>query len=323
MKALAAILACLGCVIAAEGQPLKLINTVPLPGVAGRFDHFSIDVEGQRLFVAALGNNTLEAIDLKKLTRITSITGLHKPTGVLYLAGKLYIANGDDGTFRVFDGETLVSGGKLGPLDDADNVRFDAKAQRIYVGYGGGALGVTDATAAKLLDRIELKGHPESFQIERDGPRVFVNIPDAKMIAVVDREKRAVVAQWPMETFQANYPMAFDEASHRLFVGCRRPARLVVFDTAAGKPVADLEISGDTDDLFFDAKRQCLYISCGEGFIDVIQRRNGDRYERVARIATRAGARTSFFSPDLDQLYLAVPQRDGREAELRVYQTGP
>lgn len=315
-------LACATSLVAADSGTLRLAQTVPMQGVSGRFDHFAIDATGKRLFVAALGNNTAEAIDVARFARLPSIRDLRKPTGVAYLSdlGKLAIANGDDGTLRFFDGKTLAPAAQLAALDDADNVRFDASAQRLYVGFGDGALGIIDAPAGKLLGRIEFKGHPESFQLERSGPRIFVNVPDTNTITVLDREKRAVVAQWPMEKFRANFPMALDEGSHRLFVGCRRPARLVILDTTSGHPLADLEISGDTDDLFFDAKRQRIYVSCGEGFLDVIQRRDGDRYERIERIATRNGARTSFFSPELDQLYLAVPQRLGQDAELRVFQ---
>ena len=321
VRFIAAMAVMTGCISAADSSALRLERTVPLPNVSGRFDHFAIDPTGNRLFVAALGNNTVEVIDLATFARTGTLRDQRKPCGVLYLADSrtLYVANGDDGTLRVYDAQTLAPSRQLDALDDADNVRFDAAAHLIYVGFGDGALGVTDSTGGRLLTRIELKGHPESFQLERAGPRIFVNVPDAKMIAVVDREKRAVVGQWPLQTYQANFPMGLAEDGRRLFVGCRRPARLVVFDTAAGKPVTDLEISGDTDDLFFDAKRQRLYVSCGEGFIDVVQRRAGDRYERTERVATRAGARTCFFSPELDQLYLAVPQRAGQDAEIRIY----
>jgi hypothetical protein len=147
-----------------------------------------------------------------------------------------------------------------------------------------------------------------------------VNVPDAKQIAVIDREQRAVIARWPMEKFRANFPMALDETGRRLFIGCRQPPRLVVFNTGSGTPAADLEISGDTDDLFFDARRNRLYVSCGEGFLDVIQRHDGDRYERITREPTRAGARTCFYSAELDRLFLAAPQRADRVAELRIYQ---
>jgi DNA-binding beta-propeller fold protein YncE len=302
---------------------LQLVATVPLPNVSGRFDHFACDVVGKRLFVAALGNNTVEVIDVEKFARLHTIRNLGKPTGVLYLsdADKLYVANGDDGTLRVFDGKTFIPEGSLEALPDADNVRFDSKARRIYVGFGDGAFGITDADAKKVLGRIQLKAHPESFQLERSGARIFVNLPDAKSIAVVDRNEGSVIAQWPMQKFQANFPMALDGANRRLFVGCRRPARLVVFDIGSGPtPMADLEISGDTDDLFFDGKRQRLYVSCGEGFVDVIQCRDGNRFERTEHIPARSGARTSFFSAELDRLYVAIPQRGAQDAELRVYQ---
>jgi DNA-binding beta-propeller fold protein YncE len=307
---------------AAEPPALKLIKTIPLPGVHGRFDHFAIDAKSQRLFVAALGNNTLEVIDLAAGKRIRSITGLRKPTGVLYLAGGNQIggANGDDGTFKLFDGVSYAVSKTLGSLDDADNVRFDAKTKLIYVGYADGALAVIDPVTMKRTGNVKLAAHPESFQLEANGTRIFVNVPDAKQIAVIERDKQTVIATWPMTEFRANFPMALDEANHRLFVGCRQPARLVVFDTISGNPVANITISDDTDDLFYDAARKRVYLSCGEGFLDVIQCGIGDRYERVSRLATRGGARTCFFSPELDQLYLAVPQRDGQDAEVRIYQ---
>jgi DNA-binding beta-propeller fold protein YncE len=307
---------------AADTAPLRLAQTIPLPGVKGRFDHFAGDPAGHKLIVAALGNNTGEVLDVAAFKRLHTIAGLQKPQGALILSEprRCYFANGGDGTLRAFADASYAPASQLGGLDDADNVRFDAAAKLIYVGYGAGALAVTDPVANRLLRTIPLPAHPESFQLEPNGPRIFVNVPDKQEVAVVDRGQGKVVARWPMGKWQANFPMALDPAGQRLFVGCRSPARLVVLDTAQGTPVADLEISGDTDDLFFDAKRQRLYISCGEGFIDVIQRRDPDHYARVTRIVTRAGARTSFFSPELDQLFLAVPERGGHEAELRVYQ---
>jgi hypothetical protein len=307
---------------AADAEPLRLTHSIPLPGVKGRFDHFACDQAARRLIIAALGNDTGEVLDVSEFKRLHSVTGLRKPTGALVLPAlhRFYFANGGDGTFRAFDAASFAPASQVGGLDDADNVRFDAAAKLIYVGYGEGALGIIDPATSKLLHSIPLAAHPESFQLETHGSRVFVNVPDRRHIAVVEREQRRVTATWPMEKWQSNFPMALDEQSHRLFVGCRKPARLVVFDTTSGAPVADLEISGDTDDLFVDARRQRLYASCGEGFLDVIQRRNGDHYERAARIPTSAGARTCFFSPELDRLFLAVPQRSGLEAELRVYQ---
>ncbi len=311
-----------GIGLSAESELLRLAQTIPLPGVKGRFDHFACDAATGRVVVAALANDTGEVIDVTRAKRLHTIAGLHKPTGALMLEGRICFANGDDGSFRGYDAVSFAEVAKLEGLDDADNVRFDRAAKVLYVGYGEGALAAVNPEGNRLLHTISLAAHPESFQLETRGPRIFVNVPGKKQIAVVDRAKRAVVDTWPMTRWQANFPMALDEQSQRLFVGCRDPARLVILDSAAGNPIADLEISGDTDDLFFDAKRQRIYVSCGQGFLDVIQRRGGDAYERVARVPTRAGARTSYFSGELDRLVLAVPERGEFPAEIRVYQPG-
>jgi DNA-binding beta-propeller fold protein YncE len=324
MKLLASLLLCSAalCACAQEPTTLKLTKTIPLPGVQGRFDHFAIDTKRQRLFVAALGHNTLEVVDIAAGKHLKSIAGLHKPTGVLYLAepNQIAIANGEDGTFKLFDGASYALAKALGSLDDADNVRFDPEVKLVYVGYGEGALAVIDAATMKQTGSIKLAAHPESFQLEQQSRHIFVNVPDVKQIAVVDRDKKSVTSTWPMTEFKANFPMALDEVNHRLFIGCRQPARLVVFDTTTGSPVTNLPISGDTDDLFYDAKLKRIYISCGEGLVDVIEQRDADRYQLRERITTRAGARTSFFSADLNEFYLAVPSREKQESEIRVYQ---
>jgi DNA-binding beta-propeller fold protein YncE len=309
-------------VCAQETSSLKLTKRVVLPGVKGRFDHFAIDTNGHRLFIAALGNNTLEIVDTAAGSRVKSITGLHKPTGVAYLAeqNQIVVANGEDGTLKVFNGTSFALLKSIGSLDDADNVRFDPKSKSIYVGYGDGALAIIDAVTMRQTGSVKLAGHPESFQLETKDNRIFVNVPETKQIAVVDREKQTVVATWPMKETHGNFPMALDEANKRLFVGCRSPAKLVVFDTTSQKPVASLAIPDDTDDLFYDAALKRIYVSCGEGFIDVIDQMAPDQYKVRERISTRGGARTSFFSSELKQLYVAVPQR-GDQAAIWIYRT--
>ena len=310
------------CARAQEPVTLRLTKTIPLPGVKGRFDHFAIDAAGNRLFVAALGNNTLEVVDLAAGRRIRSLSGMSKPTGVLYLSApdQVIVANGDDGSLKLLSGVDLRVRQNLTTLADADNVRFDPQTKLAWLGYGEGALAIIDTAAAKLVGNVKLPAHPESFQLEKSGGRIFINVPEAKQIAVIDREKRVVTDTWPMERFQANFPVALDEANGRLFVGRRQPARLVVLDAATGNSVADLAISGDIDDLFYDAKRKRLYLSCGEGFVDVVEKHDADTYLKRERIPTRAGARTSFFSADLNEFYLAVPLNGEREAEIRVFQ---
>jgi YVTN family beta-propeller protein len=306
---------------AEDGGTLKLTCIIPLPGVNGRFDHFAVDTNTHQLFVAALGNNTVEVIDTATARRVHTIAGQHKPTGIAFVptTGRVFVANGDDDTLKVYESQAYTLVKSISGLPDADNVRYDQKANLLYIGYGDGALAVIDPAKLQTVATIKLEAHPESFQLEQNGPRIFVNLPNAKQVAVIDRDRRAVITTWPLKNFQANFPMALDETNHRLLVACRKPARLVVLDTSTGKPVADLGISGDTDDLFYDAARKLIYISCGEGFVDVVIQEDANRYKLLERIATRAGARTSFFSGALKQLFVAVPVRAAQDAELRVF----
>src|SRR5262249_50786112 len=242
---------------AQTAQPLHLEKKIELPDVQGRIDHMSLDIKGQRLFVAALGNNTVEVVDLKAGKRVNTISGLKEPQGVLYVpaANRLYIANGGDGTVRVLDGTSLKQLQTLEYGDDADNLRYDSGKQHIYVGFGGGGLGEFDSEGRKVAE-IKLDAHPESFQLEKNGRRIYVNLPKSLKIAVIDRQKRAVVSTWRTGSSLANYPMALDEADHRLFVVTRYPARLLVFNTETGKILQSLSAVGDCDDVFYDQSRK-------------------------------------------------------------------
>jgi hypothetical protein len=307
--------------LAKDSAPLTLERSIALPGVEGRFDHAATDPATHRLFVAALANNTLEVVDVAAGKRLHSIGGLKKPTGVLFLADAnlLVVANGDDGTCRFYDGTSYAERGRVTGVGDADTLRFDAQAKRIYLGYGEGALGVIDPAQMKLTASIPLATHPESFQLEERGPRIFVNLPDATHIAVVDRTAGTVVATWRVDDACANFPMALAEAQHRLFIGCRQPARLLAFDTVSGKRVAETPMSGDVDDLFFDATASRLLASCGAGFIDIFRFTAPATLERTYRLASASGARTAFFSPTPGMFALAVPHRGTQGAEIRLY----
>ena len=308
--------------LAQQKPPLHLVTTIPLPNVEGRIDHLAVDRQNQRLFLAALGNNTLEVIDLKAGKVIHSIKGLHEPQGVAYVpeANAVYVANGGDGNCEAFAATSLASLRSVKFSGDADNLRYDAATKLLYVGYTDGAMGIFEALTGKIVGNIKLPAHPEAFSLETSGPRIFVNIPKAKQVAVIDRTKRAVIAQWPVTQAAANYPMALDEAHHRLFIGCRQPARLLVFDTDSGKLVTEVECAGDTDDVFYDAKNKRVYVSGGEGVITVLTQLEADKYQSIGKISTAAGARTSLFVPALGRLYLAVPHRGQQAAEVRVYE---
>ena len=267
-------------------------------------------------------------IDLSQDPRrhVRSIKGPRKPTGVVAIPdlGLVAVASGDDGMCRFFDAASLEPGGSVSGLDDADNVRYDAAARRIYVGYGSGAPAVIEPAQSKKVADIKLDAHPESFRLEEHGSRMFVNLPDARnSIAVVDRNQGKVVAQWPLGDAGANFPMCLDERDHRLFVGCRKPARLVVLDTDTGRTVATVDCVGDADDLFYDIDSKLIYVCGGEGAVDVIEQTNADHYRRVDRVKTAPGARTALFVPELRRLYVAVPRRDRAQARVLVFDTGP
>jgi len=301
-------------------QPLRLEKTIELPEVQGRIDHLSVDVKGQRLFVSALGNNTVEVVDIKAGKRLKTVSGVQEPQGVLYVPAtdRLFVANGKDGSVRVFDGSSYATLKTLEYGDDADNLRYDSARKRIYVGYGSGALGEIDDEGNKTGD-IKLDAHPESFQLEKDSPRIYVNLPKSRKIAVLDRDKRTVTATWPLGMTLANYPMALDQADHRLFVMTRFPARLLVFDTNTGKTIQRLSAVGDCDDVFYDHGRKRIYAIGGEGGISVFEQLDPDHYKESARISTVKGARTGFFSPELDRLFLAVRRQGAQAAEVRVF----
>jgi DNA-binding beta-propeller fold protein YncE len=310
---------------AEESPPLRMLQTIPLPKVEGRIDHMAVDVKGQRLFIAALGNNSVEVLDLRAGKHLKSIAELHEPQGVAFIPefDRILIANGKSGACDILDGSLLKRIKSVKFSDDADNIRYDAVARRVYVGYGSGGLGVLDPANGNQLGDIKLDAHPESFQLEKSGPRIFVNLPTAQKIAVVNRETRQTVATWPTSGAAANFPMAFDEAHHRLFVGFRKPAKLVVFDTETGKIVAELDSPGDADDIFYDQARAQIYISGGEGLIAVVQQQDANHYKTVAKIPTAPGARTSLWVPEMSHLYLAVPHRGSQRAEVRVYEAQP
>jgi DNA-binding beta-propeller fold protein YncE len=305
----------------AQERAFKLKQTIPLPGVEGRIDHLALDPADQRLFVCALGNNTVEVLDLQKGERVHSITGLRAPQGVGYApeVNRLFVANDKGGICKIYDGNSFQTVGELNFEDDADNVRYDEMRKRFYVGFGSGGIAVVNAADGKQVGSIKLSAHPEAFQLEKNGNRIFVNVPNSRHIAVIDRDKGEVVARWKTDLAFANFPMALDEANHRLFVGCRLPPKLVVLNTDSGDVVTKIDISGDTDDVFYDSKRHRIYAICGAGKIDVIEQTDPNTYKASAKINTADGARTGLFVPQRDVLFVAVPHRGSQQAEIRCY----
>lgn len=303
-------------------EPLQFEKAIPLPSVEGRIDHMSADVKTGRLFISALGNKTLEVLDWNTGKRIKSIPDLDEPQGVLYVPdnNRLYVATGGDGSLRIFDATTFALIKTIKPGDDADNIRYEVGRHLVWVGYGSGALAAVDLDGNRVAD-IGLGHHPESFQLEQNGSRIFVNVPGSKTVAVVDRISKSVLAKWGTGIDFSNFPMAIDEKSKRLFIVCRVPARLLVLDTSSGRIVAKLATVGDSDDLFYDSARRRIYVTGGEGAIAEYEQSDPDHYKQITRIPTAPGARTSLFVPDADRLFVAVPHRGQLRAEVRVYKT--
>jgi DNA-binding beta-propeller fold protein YncE len=250
------------------------------------------------------------------------VPGFREPQGIAVIsdAKVVAIANGQGEGVQFIDGIDYHPTKAVRLGDDSDNVRYDLTAKRLFIGFGGGALAAVSPADGKVLGEAKLSGHPESFQLERSGSRAFVNVPTANHIAVVDRTAMKVITTWPVVSAKSNFPLALDEANHRVFVGCRRPARVLMYDTTTGKESGLFDIVGDTDDLFYDAARKRLYVTGGEGYLDVFQEQDANRFARLAHIPTAAGARTSVFVPEQARLYLAVPHRSNQKAEIRIYE---
>lgn len=298
--------------------PLVLEAKIPLGEVRGRIDHLAVDPKRQRLFVAELGNNSLGVVDLAARKVLRRIAGLNEPQGVGYepSTDSVFVANANDGSVRIFRGEDLSPVGRIDLGDDADNVRIDAARNRVIVGYGSGALAIIDPAARTKVGDIRLKAHPESFQI--DGDRVFVNVPEARTIEIADLAKGEVAGAVPTRVNSANFPMAIDRAAHRVIVVFRSPARLVVMSAADESTIASLDTCGDADDVFVDAKRRRVYVTCGAGLVDVFADETGG-YRRVGQVSTAPGARTSLFVPEMDRLFVAGRAAGSEPAAIWVF----
>jgi YVTN family beta-propeller protein len=303
---------------------LVLENKVILGEVKGRIDHMAIDPARNRLFVAELENNSVGIVDLNERKVIHVISGLTEPQGVGYepSTDTLYVANGGDGSVRLYRGADYVEISRIDLRDDADNIRVDPITKHVLIGYGGGSIATIDpATRSKIAD-FPLPAHPEGFQLDHKNNQILVNVPRARAIAVLDGSSGQSKALWPMKESGANFPMALDEDAQRVLVAFRSPPKLGVFSARDGESVAGVALCGDADDLFVDAKRGRVYVSCGEGFLDVFDARAGD-YRRLARVPTVRGARTSYYVPSVDRLFLAVRAASLEPAAVWVYRPVP
>ena len=299
--------------------PLVIDAKIPLGQVSGRIDHLGIDLERKRLLVAELGNNSLGVVDLAAGKVLSRVAGLAEPQGAAYVpsSDSIFVANAGDGSVRVLRGEDLTPIGRIELGDDADNVRVDPARKRVLVGYGKGALAVIDPVSLAKTADIRLKAHPEGFQIDETGTQVFVNVPDAHEIVVVDLATGSTQSL-PTQGAGSNFPMAIDGEAHRFLVIFRNPPTLMAFSSQDGHVAAKVDTCGDADDVFVDRKRHRVYVSCGEGAVDVLEP-DQQGYRRLARVPTASGARTSLFVPELDRLFVAVRAGSNEPAAIWVF----
>jgi DNA-binding beta-propeller fold protein YncE len=321
MKSFAVALALTGTLLVDSSwaeTPLLLEQKIPLGEVRGRIDHLAVDLKRNRLFVAELENDTVAVVDLNVHEVIEVISGLKKPQGLGYhtATDALYVANGGDGTLAIFRGDDYRAITRMPLGEDADNVRVDGVGNQVIVAYSGGLAVVDPASRSKVAD-IELKTHPEGFQLDRSRNRILANDPTNQAIVVVDRVAGREVARWPMGN-GTNFPMALREKAGHVLVALRNPARLAAFSLGDGAPVANVELCADADDAFVDEKRERMYVSCGDGYLDAFDARE-NAYRRIGHIATAPGARTSLFVPELDLLFIAARATSAEPAAIWVF----
>ena len=314
---------------AGSAKPLVLSFAIPLEGVKGRFDHFAFG--GGRLFVSELGSNSVAIVSLGGRTLEHTITGVPDPQGEAYSpeTNKLFVASGTAAKVYIYDGTSYDLIATVDFPGGADNLRYDATTKRVYVGCGNneknGGLGTIDATTNQRADEdYKLGGEPESFQLEKSGPNIYVNLPGLDQIAVINRTTKAIT-RWPVTGH--NTPMTLDEADHRLFVGTSQPPRLVVFDTSSGHMVASAPSVG-ADDLYYDSSLKRVYMPGAEGFLNVFEMKDPDHFRLLAHIPTALGAATAGYpgviGKGFNRIYLAVPStRAGESAEIRMYDSIP
>ncbi|TAN13046.1 MAG: YncE family protein [Chitinophagaceae bacterium] len=304
-------------------QYLQFEKSILLPNVKGRIDHLAMNEKDKIIYVAALGNNSLEIVDLQKGKVIHTIKGLDEPQGVAYISptDEIFVANGGNGACYFYNVHTFKKTDSVQLSSDADDAFYDPVSNKIYVGYGSGGIAVIDAVTHRLISRINLPAHPERFQLDKPSGKIYANLPDAHTIGVIDLNQMKLMKEWKTNHLHANFPMALDTLHHRLFIGYRQPATLAVLDSRTGKVISTMPMTGDADDMYFDEAAQRIYVSGGSGYINIFQQKDADTYHKIADIPTQRGARTSLLVPRLHLFLVAERAEGNREAQLLIYST--
>ncbi len=316
--------------LSVTAQSMQMSKSIVLPGVQGKFDHLAIDLAGQRLFIAATGNHSVEVIDLKTDKILQSITGLGKPHGLAWVAdtGSLYVADGSLAELLVYKGSPFALAGTIKLSDDADDMVYDQAHHLIFVGHGGSdaanpaKIAVVDTGHFALVGNLVVATHPEALDIDRGGQRVFANIADSNEVAVIETATRSIASHWKLTRAADNVPLAFDSEHQLLYVACRTPGMLIAIDAATGKEIANQTAAGKADDLFYDAALRRVYVISGAGEVDIFQVDAARRLSPFQVLNTVTGAKTALFVPEQSLLFVGVPGSGERSAEVRAYSTG-
>jgi DNA-binding beta-propeller fold protein YncE len=313
---------------------LKLVGTIPLPGLHdGDFDHFAPDVDGHRLFLTGEENEKVLVIDTSTNKLIHTIEDVKAPHAILYRKDlkKLFIVAGDASAVQVYDSDSYKMVEEIKVTIDADSIAYDPATHYMYVVNGGreahtpySLISVIDTNTSKKLRDIKINtNHVEAIVLEKAGPRMFCNLTGLSAVGVLDRNKSALAATWPLPAaVKVNVAMALDEANHRLFSVTRNPGTLIVLDSESGKVVTSVPAVGMVDDMSYDAQHKRLYLA-GDGFLDVFQQKDADHYGLLAKVPGSFRAKTGILVPELNRYYLAVPHHEKQDAEVRVYEIQP
>jgi hypothetical protein len=305
-----------------QSNDLKLEKVIPISSVKGRIDHMDVNIKDRIVYVAALGNNSVEVVDIVKGMVLHSIKGVDEPQGVAYLPQQqeIFVANGGNGDCYFYNAHSFEKTATIHLSSDADDVRYDSSNEKIYVGYGEGGIAVIDAGQHQQTGDIKLSAHPEGFQLDKKGNRIFINVPDAHQITVADLNSFKIITEWNTGEYKANFPLAIDTIGHVVFIGYRHPSKLVAMDENSGTVLTAESLVSDVDDIFFDGSKNKIYASGGGGSINIYQWQKPG-INQIGKISTRDGARTSLLIPDLKLFILAARANSNNNAELQVYKT--
>jgi DNA-binding beta-propeller fold protein YncE len=309
-------------------SPLELVRTIPMPGIAGRFDAFGVDVKGHRLFVTPLDHKTVEVYDLTTGKLIHSIPGIEKAHAVLYRADldEIFVTDGPAESLKIFKGDTYELVKVVKPLAEPDGILYDPATHFLYIITGGenakldySLISVVDTDKGERLGDIRIEGGTmEEMRLEKSSERLFVVNREKNRIEVIDRKKRTILTSWPLTLGKVPVGLAMDESAHRLFVGFRSEV-IVVLDSASGKEITSFPISKGIDGMVFDPATKRIYSEANTGAIDVYEETDADHYRSLGTTPIGVPAKPGLLVPELNRYFVAVPQHDNVDAAILEY----